>query len=475
MSRLGIADQMPRLDCTDMVEYNMKLLNPNSLTESFFCLSKSDPTFGFAFDATTIFGPTYPGATDQAVEASDDLHSRLRLGSHLARHLRHELESQKGYTATVGIATNKLLSKLVGNVNKPKNQTTLVPPFEPLGSLASSVTSFMDGHDIGKVPGVGFKLAQKIRSSILGRSAQVQEGLVVGFTKEPISVGDARGHANIDPEKLELLLGGPGSPKGIGWKVWELLHGIDDSEVAKAKRVPSQISQEDSYMKYLHTLEQVKHQLRLLSERLIRRMHIDLMEDNDEELGDDQQRRWLAHPRTLRLTTRPRLPANDEGVRPRTFQRISRSAPVPNFIFGRDSPAAIADRLTDGILSGSGWNLSLMNIAVTNMAEAASETGGGQGRDISVMFRRQDDVLKDFRVYDDEPPSDPATKRDESAESVDDFDMSDPGQDGEDGHPDDVLEVCADCKMMLPTFAMMAHRQYHQADAQYVHDARIDG
>ena len=84
--------------------YNMGLLNRHALSHSFFCLSKEDPTIGFEYDASSIFGPTYPTypATTQLAEEEGELRLRLVLGSHLARHLRHELESQKGYTSTGG-------------------------------------------------------------------------------------------------------------------------------------------------------------------------------------------------------------------------------------------------------------------------------------------------------------------------------------------------------------------------------------
>lgn len=54
------------------------------------------------------------------------------------------------------VGTSKLLSKLVGNLNKPKSQTTLLPPYEPKASDGrSNVIDFIDGHDIGKIPGIG--------------------------------------------------------------------------------------------------------------------------------------------------------------------------------------------------------------------------------------------------------------------------------------------------------------------------------
>jgi hypothetical protein len=48
------------MDVTDVVDYNVGLLNHNDPANSFFCLSKSEPTSGFAFDASTVAGHTYP-------------------------------------------------------------------------------------------------------------------------------------------------------------------------------------------------------------------------------------------------------------------------------------------------------------------------------------------------------------------------------------------------------------------------------
>jgi len=48
------------MDVTDMVDYNLGLLNHNDLANNFFCLSNTDPTAGFAFDHSSVAGQTYP-------------------------------------------------------------------------------------------------------------------------------------------------------------------------------------------------------------------------------------------------------------------------------------------------------------------------------------------------------------------------------------------------------------------------------
>lgn len=252
VERLGFDEVF--MDVTDLVDYNSTLLNHNDLTTSFFHLDHSDPTVGFPFDASSVFGHTFPPASTALASKFVDTESscssdsvnlllRLRLGSHLARYLRHQLEEQQGYTCTVGIGTNKLNSKLVGNLNKPNGQTTLVPPYNPdPRDGRSNVIDFIDDFDIGKIPGIGFKVAQRIRNHLLGRPAASNAGLVYGGTKENVNVRCVRTSEGMGPELLSRLLAGPGVPRDLGDKVWGLIHGVDDTEVVKAKEVPQQIS-----------------------------------------------------------------------------------------------------------------------------------------------------------------------------------------------------------------------------------------
>lgn len=229
-----------------MVDYNLEMLNPHSLQSSFFHLSRNDPTLGFAFDCSNIAGHVVPEdhtGIDTAMDQDiGSLYMRLLLGSHLAQYLRHQLEEHQGYSSTVGISTSKLISKLIGNVYKPKGQTTLLPPYTAPDNGESNIASFLDEHDIGKIPGIGFKSAQKIRDHVLARPAAFDNGLVYGGTKENVKVRDVRLFPFMGVEVLEKLLGGSGSPKDIAIRVWSLINGIDTSEVGRAREVPQQIS-----------------------------------------------------------------------------------------------------------------------------------------------------------------------------------------------------------------------------------------
>ncbi|KAJ6279280.1 replication factor c subunit 1 [Bipolaris maydis] len=420
--RLGFDEVF--LDVTDMIEHNVSILNVNDLSNSFFCLAKHDPTVGFPYDATRLTGHLYPESVNDdglGTTLSDPLLLRLALASHLAHHLRTRLESHMGYTATVGVSTNKLLSKLVGNTHKPNAQTTLVPPYVSDGDSQTldNVTRFLDAHEVGKVPGIGFKTAQKLRAHVLQRPASFDAGLVYGATQEHVSVRDVRMHPAMGPDMLDRLLHGPGVPQGTGARIWSLLNGCDETKVEQARETPRQISIEDSYLR-LTTLDAAVKELRVLAKRLIERMHTDLLDEDQDHVQDqdassvpsETAKRWLAHPRTIRLSTRPRPPQNPDGGRNRTFARISRSAPMPSFVFSlKDDIASVTEKLLCETLvplfrrlhpDKGGWNLSLLNVAATNMADAASDKGG-VGRDISKMFKRQDEALRQRRV--EEPPA----------------------------------------------------------------------
>lgn len=488
VERLGFDEVW--LDVTDMVDYNVEILNKNDLEHSFFQVSREDPTAGFAFDASAVAGHTYP--RDYSFPPGEDVDEatlRLRLGSHLAMYMRHELEQHKGYTATVGVATNKLLAKLVGNLHKPKDQTTLMPAPNEIYERGSTAMEFLADHEIGKVPGIGFKLAQKLRAFVLKRPADFDKGLVYGGTKEQVTVQMIRDDPDVNPEMLEKLLAGPGSQHGIGYKVWCLLNAVDDSEVSQMRTVPRQISIEDSYIR-LDTLPEVLKELDTLAKSLLTRMRLDLLgleddiepepaggDSDDNTAASTDGKKWLAHPKTLRLTTRPRQALLPDGTRPRSFKRISHSAPLPNFVFSlSESIESIADKLVKESLISmfrklhpekAGWNLSLVNLAVTNMAETAGNSRTANGRDIGNMFKKQEDVLKDFRVTDygdaNTATGTPADMPFEEAHSDDVLDgkVTAHGQDEWEDDEDEDTQRCEVCGMKLPLFAMVAHRRFH--------------
>ena len=236
-------------------------------------------------------------------------------------------------------------------------------------------------------------------------------------------------------------------------------------------------------------------------------MRLDLTADREEDItvprDEEAQwgtvhtaKTWLAHPKTLRLTTRPRPARNSEGSRPRVFNRISRSCQMPSIVFSvqRDIEDLAKTMVNDSLLplfrqlhpEKSGWDLSLVNLCATNMAIAGTESKDGIGRDIGRMFRQQDDVLKDWRIVDTDmvPPHRPRSPEADSIKDTDTQQQLDTLDCSPWNGPEDTYEAmqdsntvnnawyneaesaapgeaCTICGVMMPLFAVAAHQRFH--------------
>jgi DNA polymerase iota len=108
------------------------------------------------------------------------------------------------------------------------------------------------------------------------------------------------------------------------------------------------------------------------------------------------------------------------------------------------------------------WNLSLINVAVTNMAETGGESKTASGRDIGNMLRKQEDVLKDFRVIemrDEDVDVHDGVPVSETLATADDDSGGGLWDDGD--HEGMMTEFCSSCGSHIPTFATVAHQRFH--------------
>jgi len=448
VERLGLDEVF--MDVTDIVAFNIDLTahHPDPV-RAFFHLDARDPEQGFPFDATAVAGCS----EGSPLPTTDNpLYLRLLLASHLARHLRLRIE-QEGYTASCGVSTSKLLAKLAGNCNKPQNQTTL------LGLDDASILAFMDSHGIRKVPGIGARTAHLVGSHVLGRNLQPDQY----STDHPVTVGQARTHADMSPILLERILAGPGAERGVGARVWRLLHGVDATEVKVASDIPAQISIEDTYQG-LDRIPDVVNELRKLAASLLARMHVDLLADDVDGVAGPGRKRWLAYAKTLRLTTRPKYAAADG--RPYNFNRISRSQPLPTFIFSSSVPPdQIVKRLVAESLvpmfcklnpAKEGWNIGLLNVCVTNIVPIGSDDPAANGRDISAMLRIES-ATAETRIT--EPYSESCAP--EAAPATPPSEDEDGWLEAESWHDRDSMEPCQACGHLIPIFAFSAHETFH--------------
>nr|XP_004575706.2 DNA polymerase iota isoform X1 [Maylandia zebra] len=262
------------------------------------------------------------------VKASN--YPRLALGSHIAAELREAVHSKLGLTGCAGIATNKLLAKLVSGTFKPNQQTTLLP--ENISDIMGCLSS------VRKVPGVGHQTAKRLQAL----------GLV--------SVKDLQ----LCP--LNDLAKEFGSPTAQRLKNLSL--GVDDSPVT-CTGAPQSLSDEDSFKKMSSTKEVSEKTQQLLSS-LVERMR-----------KDGRQ------PQTFRLTIRKYTTTN------KWFSRESRQCPIPNHIGQKISSGSSDDavmqllplamklfyRMVD---CGAPFHLTLINVCFSNLqTRAAAVTGKG--------------------------------------------------------------------------------------------------
>ncbi|XP_072353506.1 DNA polymerase iota isoform X1 [Scyliorhinus torazame] len=212
---------------------------------------------------------------NQALNISDAKHVWLALGSQFAAEMRTAIYNKVGLTGSAGIATNKLLAKLVSGTFKPNQQTTLLPESiqDCMGSLVHPV----------QVPGIGPKTARRLE--FLGIST------IHGLQTFPLDL-------------LEKDLG-----VCIAQRIHRLSFGEDDSPVIP-RGPPQSLSDEDSFRR-CSSLAEIRMKIEDLLISLLIRCCCRLQKDGRV-------------PRTIRLTVRRSSASN------KWFNRESRQCPVPN-------------------------------------------------------------------------------------------------------------------------------------------------
>ncbi|XP_012733910.2 DNA polymerase iota [Fundulus heteroclitus] len=255
-------------------------------------------------------------------------HPRLAMGSHIAAELREAIHSKLGLTGCAGVATNKLLAKLVSGTFKPNQQTVLLQ--ENIGDIMGCLSG------LRKVPGVGHQTARRLQAL----------GLV--------SVKDLQVYPLSD---LSREFGGP-----TAQRLKNLALGIDDSAVTPTG-APQSLSDEDSFKKMCSVKEVVEKIQELLSS-LVGRMHTDGRQ-----------------PQTFRLTIRRYSATN------KWFSRESRQCPIPGsvgqkIISGSPEDAAsllvpLAMKLFHKMVEcGAAFHLTLINVCFSNLQSRGPAVSG---------------------------------------------------------------------------------------------------
>ncbi|XP_063050456.1 DNA polymerase iota [Engraulis encrasicolus] len=293
VERLGFDENF--VDVTDMVDTRIR--QTNSLTD------------------LTFSGHVY---NKESSEVCASEHPRLAVASQLAAELREALKSSLALTSCAGIATNKLLAKLVSGTFKPNQQTTLLPESTP------DIMARLSG--VRRVPGIGHSTGHRLKALGLATVRDLQCFPSAELARE---FGAA-----------------------TALRLQNLAQGIDNSPVTPAGP-PQSLSDEDSFKKMSSTtevLQKVEELLTSLTERMQK---------------DGRQ------PSTFRLTIR-RFSATN-----RYFSRESRQCPIPNHI-AQKITAGSSDVLAQLVNMGmklfhkmvdtnSPFHLTLINVCFSNL------------------------------------------------------------------------------------------------------------
>ncbi|XP_077202915.1 DNA polymerase iota isoform X2 [Paroedura picta] len=210
---------------------------------------------------------------DQTFSLHDPVHVRLAAGSQIAAEMRASVHARLGLTGCAGIASNKVLSKLVSGAFRPNQQTVLLP--EGRHGLMAGL------EHIRKLPGIGSKTAQRLAAVGLTTICDLQMCSAAVLERE-LGVSAAR-------------------------HLQKVSRGEDDAPVAPSGP-PQSLSDEDSFRKCTSEAEVEKKVGELIASLLGR-----LYKDGRK-------------PHTIRLSLR-RVS--------RGFSRESRQCPIPSHVVQR--------------------------------------------------------------------------------------------------------------------------------------------
>ncbi|XP_069735818.1 DNA polymerase iota-like [Phaenicophaeus curvirostris] len=267
---------------------------------------------------------------NRALDLHDGTHLRLLVGSHLASAFRSSLATTLGLSSCAGVASNKLLAKLVSGTFKPNQQTLLLP--ESHQDLLRNLGGLQ------KIPGIGSKTFKRLET--LGIET------VWHLQSFPTAV-------------LEKELGLP-----LARRLQRLSFGEDDSPVAPSGP-PRSLSEEEAF-KSCSSEAQVKENLEKLLLNLLERLH------------QDGRR-----PHTLRLALRRGSSAS------RRFHRESRQCPLPPHLLHRfhKGDSNLLASLLELLLKlfrkmvppEVPFRLNLLSVSFSNLKEPPGSTRGSIG------------------------------------------------------------------------------------------------
>jgi DNA polymerase IV (DinB-like DNA polymerase) len=182
----------------------------------------------------------YVGKDEAYLDVTDRTESDFKKAAHLAQQLKNSLRSTVKLSSTVGISSNKLVSKIASDYKKPDGLTIVEP---------ENVESFLDPLPIRVIPGIGKKSEEKFSE--------------MGFE----TISQLR---NVDVFTLNGIFG-----RKVGTYIYNAARGIDEDPVSP-RHDPIQYSR-------IITLKQDSKDFDFLAkdlEKLCDELHETIIKDN---------------------------------------------------------------------------------------------------------------------------------------------------------------------------------------------------
>jgi DNA polymerase IV (archaeal DinB-like DNA polymerase) len=139
----------------------------------------------------------YVGRDEAYLDVTNRTEQDFKKAAHLAQQLKNSLRTSMKLSSTIGISSNKLVSKIASDYKKPDG-LTIVEPHE--------IESFLDPLPIRSIPGIGKKSEEKFSEMNLDTISQLR---------------------GVDVFTLNGLFG-----RKIGSYIYNAAHGIDEEPVS---------------------------------------------------------------------------------------------------------------------------------------------------------------------------------------------------------------------------------------------------
>ncbi|KAF9970993.1 DNA-directed DNA polymerase eta rad30, partial [Actinomortierella ambigua] len=194
----------------------------------------------------------YYGVPEGTFEEQFWAEMQLLKAAEFCNEIRKAVKDELGYTCSAGVANNRLLAKLGSGMNKPYQQTIILPRYIP---------DLMHGVKLSKIRGLGGKFGHRVKTDF-----QVERA------------------SQLWPTPLRRLQE-KYSPQA-GLDLWQWCRGIDPVGIRKIKS--KSMCSHKSFIPALSDLEEIEYWIQTMCRELVSRMEAEYIETS----------RW---PRTISL------------------------------------------------------------------------------------------------------------------------------------------------------------------------------